>query len=185
MCQIGREQSKAFSRLIKQIMLRRNNDVIAAYLPAKLDACIFCTLTDEQKELYMQARNPGLRHSTPRQLGPLHTIVPAQVVREGRRTYDGTYSSAFQTVTTLKKIVNDPEVAKRALNAPPQPQATFLKPLAFSAFTEPDEEAPMAAAGSSQPKPAAAPKVPPNPDEALRLSGKLQVLLSMLLDALV
>ena len=72
MCQIGREQSKAFSRLIKQIMLRRNNDVIAAYLPAKLDACIFCTLTDEQKELYMQARDPGLRHSTPRQLGP-HT----------------------------------------------------------------------------------------------------------------
>ena len=88
--EVGQKASAAFFALIKQIMLRRTNEVIAKYLPAKLDCCVFITLTGEQQEMY------------------------SKVVEEGRKKYDGSYSSAFQTVTTLKKIVNDPALHLRA-----------------------------------------------------------------------
>ena len=52
--QVGRRASSAFFARIKQIMLRRTNEVISKYLPAKLDVCVFCTLTIEQQQLYLK-----------------------------------------------------------------------------------------------------------------------------------
>ena len=85
----GQRASAEFYKKVHTIMLRRTNEVIAKYLPAKLDACVFITLTTEQQQL--------------------HT----DVVDEGKRTYEElqTHGSTFQTVTMLKKICNDPAAA--------------------------------------------------------------------------
>ena len=40
--------------LVSSVMLRRNNEVIAKYLPAKYELVVFCVLTEAQKQLYRQ-----------------------------------------------------------------------------------------------------------------------------------
>lgn len=78
-------------------MLRRQNDVIAKYLPAKLDVIVFCTLTEEQQDMYKHTCHEGR--------------VAVQAAEEGGKPV---HSSALKAVSSLKRIVNDPEMAKLA-----------------------------------------------------------------------
>ena len=222
--EVGQKASQAFFQRIKPVMLRRNNDVIAKvyarrwparpkvtrdhpcgylpsfvcallcthaaariargscaqYLPAKLDVCVFCKLTDAQIQLYQK------------------------VVAVAARTYERSQSkgaanaSAFQTVTVLKKVVNDPvaailaqqaaEAAQAAAAQVAAQQAAAAQQAVVAADAPANPFAPVAPAPSgvsssgvsSSVAAALAPKPTIDAAEALRLSGKLQVLHSLL-----
>ena len=109
---LGRKASAAFTRKLDAVMLRRTNEVIAKYLPAKLDVNVFCTLCPEQQAMYLKQ------------------------CRYGLKAYDGTYSSAFQTVTILRKIVNDPEAAAQAQDAQEAQKATAAAAAAAAALQQ-------------------------------------------------
>ena len=72
-------------------MLRRNNDVIAKYLPAKYDLVVFCVLTDAQKQLYRQELEGAARSKT---------VAKA----------DGGGTSTFKTLTALRKLCAHPQL---------------------------------------------------------------------------
>jgi DNA repair and recombination RAD54-like protein len=137
--QLGRKASAHFTKLVGQIMLRRTNEVIAKYLPAKLDVNVFCTLTEEQQTLYMAKVAEG-------------STLYQQSDKSKKR------SSAFRTVTILKKIVNDPHTAVA------NEQAAQCQSLAGGT---------VAAAGRS--------RAPVDAKISLELSGKLQVMSQLLL----
>lgn len=70
--------------------MRRQNDVIAKYLPAKLDVIVFCTLTESQQTMYKQVCAEGR--------------VAVQAAEEGGKPV---HSSALRAVASLKRIVNE------------------------------------------------------------------------------
>lgn len=115
--------------------------MIAKYLPAKLDACVFCTLTEEQIAAYQHALQEGRRE-----------VDPNGAVSQ---------SSAFQLVNFLRKIVNDPEAAMHA------------QKLSLSS-------SPAGVDGKAAPS---AKRPPPVIQRSLAMSGKLQALSALLLDA--
>lgn len=51
----------ACSQLVNAVMLRRTNEVIAKYLPPKVDWLVFCSLTLAQRQLYSEAVAAGRR----------------------------------------------------------------------------------------------------------------------------
>ena len=46
---------------MSKILLRRTNEVIAKYLPPKVDWVVFCSLTEMQRHLYADAVAAGKR----------------------------------------------------------------------------------------------------------------------------
>ena len=144
--------------------------MIAKYLPPKLDVILFVALTQPQQQLYLDA------------------------VAEGRRAFDGTHASAFQTVNVLKKIANDParalEAAAAAAAAKPPPTTPTAPPTAQPAPPPSLPGAPPAQpppTPPTQPAMAAAPLAPPKPKAAggaaasLAMNAKLAALLQLLL----
>lgn len=57
----GRRASSALTGKLDLIMLRRTNEVIAKYLPAKLDVNVFCMLSEGQQQMYCQQCSKGLQ----------------------------------------------------------------------------------------------------------------------------
>jgi len=84
----SKEADEELRKKVSTIMLRRNNDVIAKYLPPKYELVVFCSLTDDQKELYTNEVEQSL---------------------EAKK--DGTgRSSTFKTLTTLRKLTSHPQL---------------------------------------------------------------------------
>jgi DNA repair and recombination RAD54-like protein len=77
--------------LVSSVMLRRNNDVIAKYLPAKYELVVFCVLTDAQKQLYRQELEGAARSKA---------VAKA----------DGGGTSTFKTLTNLRKLCAHPQL---------------------------------------------------------------------------
>ena len=156
--------------------------MIAKYLPAKLDVCVFCNLTGEQKDLY--------------------SAVCADARKDSNQKTS--FASAFQTVSLLKKIANDPEAAFRT---PAAAQAAASQAAAAGAAGGTPDAAEATRAAGNEPccsanpfggvfqtdggaRPAAMPGAcggssatkggPVNIKAALKVSGKLQVLTALL-----
>ena len=115
--------------------------------------------------------------------------LPAQVVKEGRRNFDGSMSSALGAVATMKQIINDPQLALHKLAQPPPPRpppasADVARPT-NPFFTPPTEESgPTTAPAlpSSGDRASNESRPPIDPTSALELSGKLQVLVALLVE---
>ena len=148
----GQQASKAFVGIVRQLMLRRTNEVIAKYLPAKLDVFVFCTLTDQQQSAYLSECEQG------------------RAVWEQERASAGQAKTktALKTLSILKKLINDPEAGRRAQEA------------------EEAAAAATAAAGTDAAGPSGkqlkAKRPPIDTKRSLACSGKLQVMLQLLLE---
>jgi len=140
--QLGRVASASLDKVVNQVMLRRQNDVIAKYLPAKLDVIVFCTLTEEQQSMYRHASTEGRK--------------AVQVAEAGGKQV---FSSALRAVSTLKRIVNDPEMAQLAQR------------LEAMGHESSDVVAKLAEARA---------KAPPDPVHSVALSGKLSAMIELL-----
>ena len=136
----GRAASVTFTRLVNNVMLRRTNEVIAQYLPAKLDVIVFCHLTEAQKAIYHQICAEGR--------------VALKTAGSDKKT---SMSSSLKTLSSLKRVINDPEVA-------------IAEQLAKESGQGFDE------------KQADAIKARRAPAESVRSSGKLALLLALLLE---
>jgi len=93
----GSAASSAFIAIVNQLMLRRSNEVIAKYLPAKLDVLVFCSLTGEQQAAYTHEVTVG-------------RAAWQRAAKTGEKAQQN--KTALRTVAMLKKIVNDPLAAK-------------------------------------------------------------------------
>ena len=78
----GAAADERLRELVSSVMLRRNNDVIAKYLPAKYELVVFCSLTAAQQELYRKELDDA-----------------ALLKAEG-----GGGTSTFKTLTMLRKL---------------------------------------------------------------------------------
>lgn len=136
--------SASLDKVVNQVMLRRQNDVIAKYLPAKLDVVVFCTLTEEQQSMYRHASTEGRK--------------AVQVAEAGGKKV---FSSALRAVSTLKRIVNDPEMAQLAQR------------LEGMGHEPSDVVAKLAEARA---------KAPPDPVHSVALSGKLSAMVELLME---